>query len=48
MIARDSSSVEYQKGISDRKQGFAATSHQALSKARANSFRRSVSPIKQC
>ena len=37
-----------QKGTSDRKQGFAATAHQALRKAHANSFSMSISPIKQC
>lgn len=36
------------KDISDRNQGFAATAHQAPSIARADSFGRRVSPIKQC
>ena len=36
-----------QKGTSDKKHGFAATAHQALSRAHAHSFGRSVLPIKQ-
>ena len=36
------------RGTSERKHGFAATAHQALGRARTDSFDRSISPIKQC